>query len=97
MQKTVKTYLSRFLNIWPADYRYLHRISIAHYIIASKAGLLYDSTDVKAFAKEAKRMLDDSYMRGSMSIAGKKSVERIWNWNEMAKLLLKAYAELEEA
>ena len=42
-------------------------------------------------------MLDDSYMRGSMSIAGKKSVERIWNWNEMAKLLLKAYAELEEA
>ena len=71
--------------------------SIAHYIIASNAGLLYDSTDVKAFAKEAKRMLDDSYMRGSMSIAGKKSVERIWNWNEMAKLLLKAYAELEEA
>ena len=71
--------------------------SIAHYITESKAGLLYDSTDAKAFAKEAKRMLDDSNMRESMSIAGKKSVERIWNWKEMEMLLLKAYAELEVA
>ena len=68
---------------------------IAYYLANSRAGVVYDSTDAKAFADEAKHMLDDPSMRKSMSKAGRKSVERLWNWGEMEKILLDAYRELE--
>ena len=70
---------------------------IVYYIGQSNSGLIYDSTDAKAFAKAAKRLLDDRAMRELMSKAGRESVERLWNWGEMEKLLLKAYDKLERA
>ena len=71
--------------------------SIAYYIKKSMAGVLYDATDAQAFAYQIKRMLDDSAMLQIMSKAGREYVVHHWNWCEMEKLLLKAYAELESA
>ena len=71
--------------------------SIAYYINASRAGIVYEPNDAKAFANAAKRMLDDPLMRQSMSKAGRKSVERLWNWGEMEKILLNEYGNLEHS
>ncbi len=71
--------------------------SIAYYINTSRAGIVYEPDDEKAFAKEAKRLLDDRGMRELMSKAGRESVGLLWNWGEMEKLLLKAYDKLETA
>jgi glycosyltransferase involved in cell wall biosynthesis len=71
--------------------------AIAHFIADSGAGVLYDSTDAEAFAREARRMLADRAGREAMAQAGREAVARWWNWDKMEKQLLKAYAELEPA
>lgn len=71
--------------------------AIAHFIADSGAGVLYDSTDAAAFAREAQRLLRDSAGREAMARAGRAAVETRWNWNEMEKRLLQVYAELEAA
>ena len=74
-------------NLLPIDY----------YLSQSGAGLVYNSTDANSFANEVKSMLNNREMCELMSKAGRESVERLWNWGEMEKLLLKAYDKLESA
>ncbi len=69
--------------------------AIAHFIADSGAGVLYDSTDAAAFAREVKRLLADDAGRAAMAQAGRAAVARLWNWGEMEKRLLAAYAGLE--
>ncbi|MGD9613314.1 MAG: glycosyltransferase family 4 protein [Kiritimatiellia bacterium] len=69
--------------------------AIAHFIADSGAGVLYDSTDSAAFAREVRRLLADDAGRAAMAQAGRAAVARRWNWGEMEKRLLAAYAELE--
>lgn len=69
--------------------------AIAHFIADSGAGVLYDSTDAAAFAREAQRLLRDAAGREAMARAGRAAVATRWNWDEMEKRLLQVYAELE--
>ena len=71
--------------------------AIAHFIADSGAGVLYDSTNAQAFAREVQRMLADAAGREAMAKAGRAAVAREWNWGEMEKRLLAIYAELEPA
>ena len=70
--------------------------STTPYIAGSGAGVVYDSTDAEAFAREARRMLGDAPGLERMARAGREAVAREWNWGEMEKRMLAAYAELEE-
>ncbi len=65
------------------------------YIVESGAGAIYDSTNAEAFAREARRLLENLAGRDAMSKAGREAVASRWNWEEMEKRLLAAYAELE--
>ncbi len=69
--------------------------SIAYYLGASGAGVMYDSTDSMAFAIEAQRLLIDPVQRVAMAKAGRASVRDRWNWGEMEKILLSVYAGME--
>ena len=71
--------------------------AIANFLAGSGAGVLYDSTDAQAFAREAQRMLANRADREAMARAGRDAVARHWNWGEMEKQLLQIYAELEPA
>ena len=71
--------------------------AIAHFIADSGAGVLYDSTDAEAFAREARRMLEDPAAREAMSQAGRTAVAQRWNWDMMERILLAVYAGLEPA
>lgn len=71
--------------------------AIAHFIADSGAGVLYDSTDAEAFAREARRMLEDPAAREAMSQAGRAAVAQRWNWDMMERILLAVYAGLESA
>ena len=69
--------------------------STAHYIADSGAGVVYDSTDAEAFAREARRMLVDREGLAAMASAGRRAVALWWNWGEMEKQMIAAYARLE--
>ncbi len=69
--------------------------STSHYIVESGAGAIYDSTDPNAFAREVRRLLADREGRASMAQAGRQAVALWWNWGEMEKQLIAAYAQLE--
>ena len=69
--------------------------SVVPYIEESGAGAIYDSTDAEAFAREAQRLLADRAGREAMAKAGREAVAARWNWGEMEKRLLAAYAKVE--
>ena len=49
----------------------------------------------EAFAREAQRLLANRAGREAMAKAGREAVAARWNWGEMEKRLLAAYAKLE--
>lgn len=69
--------------------------SVVPYIVESGAGVIYDSTAAEAFAREAQRLLANRAGREAMAKAGREAVAARWNWGEMEKRLLAAYAKLE--
>ena len=69
--------------------------SVVPYIAESGAGAIYDSTDAEAFAREVRRMLQDRAGLAAMAIAGRRAVSLWWNWGEMEKRMIAAYAKLE--
>ena len=69
--------------------------STTPYVAESGAGITYDSTDAAAFAANVRRLLADRAGREAMARAGREAVARRWNWGEMEKRLLAAYAEWE--
>jgi glycosyltransferase involved in cell wall biosynthesis len=71
--------------------------STVPYIDESRSGVIYDSTDPEAFAREAEILLKEPKKRAAMSEGGKTAVNRSWRWNEMEHRLLETYRKLEQA
>ncbi len=68
--------------------------TIAHYLLQSGAGRVYDSTSSEDFANRFVEMIEDEQGWRAMSQKGYEHTAESWNWNRMEEVLLAAYSTL---
>jgi glycosyltransferase involved in cell wall biosynthesis len=69
---------------------------IASYIIKADCGKVYNSTSYEELAQGIIYMIEDEAEWKRMSSAGKKAIQKLWNWNQMEEKLLHVYESILE-